>query len=74
MIVKEKPVILEVSKNPLLSIAKNFGSITLDKKKYIYIKSQDALILNDLIKKYTTHIEHGKTWQQFLELIQYTKN
>jgi hypothetical protein len=44
----------------------NGHSITLDQKKYCYINSQDALIRQDLLKKYTSHIEQRKSWSEFL--------
>jgi hypothetical protein len=63
------PVLLKVSENPIYSIAKTFGSITLDQKKYCYINSQDALIRQDLLKKYTSHIEQRKSWSEFLDSV-----
>lgn len=63
------PVILDVSSNPIYSMAKTFGSITLNQKKYCYINSQDALIRQDLLKKYTLCVEQRKTWDEFIELV-----
>lgn len=62
-------VILNVSENPILSMAKTFGSITLNDKKYCYINSQDALIRQDILKKYTLCVEQRKSWEDFLKLV-----
>jgi hypothetical protein len=62
-------VIMNVSSNPVYSMAKTFGSITLNDKKYCYINSQDALIRQDLLKKYTLCVEQRKTWDEFIELV-----
>ena len=64
-----EPVILEVSKSPTLSMAKAFGSITLNDKKYSYVKSQDALIRFDLVKKYTTFVEQRRSWGEFIDSV-----
>lgn len=64
-----EPVITNVSQNPIYSMAKTFGSITLNQKKYCYINSQDALIRQDLLKKYTLCVEQRKTWEEFLLLV-----
>jgi hypothetical protein len=65
---QNKNVIVEVSKKEFAALAKSFGKITLGETKYFYINSQDALIKQDLIKKYTEHIEQRKSWKQFLEI------
>jgi hypothetical protein len=64
-----EPVILDVSKNPLLLMAKTFGKITLGEKKYSYLKNQDALIREDLMKKYSLFIQQKRTWEDFLVAI-----
>lgn len=66
----QTPILIANVKNqPFLSMARNFGGITLKGKRYIYMPPYDALLRNDWVKKYAEHNKQGKDWQSFIDIV-----
>ena len=61
-------IILEVSKQPYISIAKQYGGAKINGHEYTYHPAKDALIRKDYAKKMK-----GKTWDEFVEFVKEQK-
>jgi hypothetical protein len=57
-----KPIVIEDgSKQPYISIGRNFGAIKIENVEYIYQPARDAFIRKDWVKR-----TKGKSWEQFM--------
>ncbi len=66
-------LILDVSRQPYISIARHYGGIKIQGEEYCYIDEHDALILKKHFPKYKKHIKNSGTWEDFVELIRSLK-
>lgn len=55
-------LILNVSSQPYISIAKMFGGAVVNGQEYVYIKEHDALLIKKDLAKYKKHIKNKESW------------
>jgi hypothetical protein len=66
-------LILDVSRQPYISIARHYGGIKFQGEEYCYIDEHDALLKQKYMSKYKKHIKNSGTWEDFVELIRNIK-
>lgn len=66
-------LILDVSSQPYISIARHFGGIKIQGEEYCYIQEHDALLKKKHFAKYKKHLKSGGSWDEFVEQVKLIK-
>lgn len=66
-------LILEVSKQPYLSVGRHYGGVKAFGNEYLYMPIQDAFLRKDFVKKFNKHKKDGGDWNSFIDYVKSVK-
>ena len=67
MRISEQLLYTNIKRKPAYRSAITNGVIKIGFKEYMYIRSNDALIIKDFYPQYKQRRNDGETWEQFVE-------
>lgn len=67
MRISEQLLYTNIKRKPAYKSAITNGVIKIGFKEYMYIRSNDALIIKDFYPQYKQRRNDGETWEQFVE-------
>jgi len=67
MRISEQLLYTNIKRKPAYKSAITNGVIKIGFKEYMYIRSNDALIIKDFYPQYKERKANGETWEEFVE-------